>query len=238
MHLHDIALTTIAFFSELIGTLSGFGSSTFFVPTAILIERFQMVLALTAILHSFGNISRIFLFRKHFDRKWLIRLAIPFFVFTGAGALLTTQLPVEYVKKTLGIILIVLALVFYFGKDILKHLPPQVAVLLTAVSGFSTGFVGTGGAIRGLALASLQMPKNTFVITSAAIDVGGDLLRAGIYLSSGFMDWSHWFYIPLLGVAAYAGSRIGQILLNKINQQQFERIVIGFILMSGVLTLV
>ncbi len=236
MHLHDLALSFIAFVSELLGTLSGFGSSTFFVPTAILIERFQLVLVLTAILHSFGNLFRIFLFRKHLDWQWLMRLAIPFFIFTGIGAVLTTQLPIELAKKILGIVLIVLALVFYFANHLLKNLPPRVAIALSAISGFSTGLVGTGGAIRGVALASLQLQKNTFVITSAAIDVGGDLLRAGIYLQNGFMDWSQWHYIPLLMIAAFAGSRLGQILLKYINQNQFEKIVLVFILLSGVMT--
>lgn len=59
---HDFLLTFLAFISEAIGTLSGFGSSTFFVPLAILVESFTFVLALTAILHCFGNLSKILLF--------------------------------------------------------------------------------------------------------------------------------------------------------------------------------
>ena len=68
MKWHDGGLIILAFLSETIGTVSGFGSSTFFVPTAIFFESFKLVLALTALLHIFGNISKLILFKRNFDR--------------------------------------------------------------------------------------------------------------------------------------------------------------------------
>ncbi len=105
--------------------------------------------------------------------------------------------------------------------------------LLCALSGFLTGLVGTGGAIRGLALAALGLNKNIFVMLSSSMDLGGDILRTGIYLKNGYMDWSQWFYLPLLGIAAIAGSWIGQKLLNHVSQAQFEKIVMVFVFLSG-----
>lgn len=237
MHLHDFGLSLIAFISEFLGTISGFGSSTFFVPAALLIESFQLVLALTAILHCFGNLFRMFLFREHFNWKSIILLAVPALIFTGVGAALTTLVPSDWIFRTLGGILILLSVIFYIGKSKIPILPKWAAVLISAFSGFSTGLVGTGGAIRGVALAALQIPKNTFVITSATIDVFGDLLRAGIYIKNGFMDWDQWFYIPLLGFAAFVGSRIGKRLLDRINQAQFDKIVSIFVFLSGLMML-
>lgn len=234
MRLHDIGLCLAAFFSEVLGTLSGFGSSTFFVPTASYLEKFHFVLALTAILHCFGNTSKIFLFREHFDGKLFLKLAIPSVVLTGVGALLVSQLPAAALGKGLGAVLVVVSLIFLFGKVQVKHLPTWVAVVLSGISGFATGLVGTGGAIRGLALSTLSIPRGAFVVLSAGIDVGGDLLRAGIYLRSGFMDWSQWFYIPLLGVMAYSGARVGKRILAKIRQDQFEKIVAVFVLFGGI----
>lgn len=235
MHIHDLVLLVIAFFSELLGTMSGFGSSTFFVPLAVLIESFQFVLALTAILHCFGNSSRIFIFRQYFEWRSFLLLIVPVIVFTGLGAILTTQFPVEHMQKILGIMLIVISLIFFFGKKFMHRLPQWLALVLSILSGFFTGFIGTGGALRGLALAALQLPKNTFVMTSASVDLGGDLLRAGIYLMNGYMDWSQWFYIPLLGVAAYIGARVGKNVIDRLDQQQFEKIVSLFVFLSGCL---
>ncbi|MCB9024886.1 MAG: sulfite exporter TauE/SafE family protein [Bdellovibrionaceae bacterium] len=235
MYFHDIALVVIAFLSELVGTLSGFGSSTFFVPFALLIERFQFVLVLTAILHCFGNLSRILIFRKNFQWNSFAILIIPSVIFTGIGAILTTQFPTELMQKILGFTLIIISLILFFGRTIVKHLPKWLAIILSLASGFFTGFIGTGGALRGLALTALQLPKNTFVMTSASVDIGGDLLRASIYLKNGYMDWDQWFYLPLLGIAALIGARLGQAIINRLNQEQFEKIVSLFVFMSGFL---
>ena len=50
----------IAFFSEIVGTVAGFGSSVFFVPLAGLFFDFHTVLALTSILHVFSNAANSF----------------------------------------------------------------------------------------------------------------------------------------------------------------------------------
>lgn len=238
MHFHDLFLIAIAIASELLGTISGFGSSTFFVPLALLVESFKFVLALTAILHCFGNIFKISLFRTDFQWKNFFRLAIPSFIFTGIGAYLTSYIVSEWLMRGLGVVLVCFSLISLFARKKMQKWPSWVAILLSAVSGFSTGLVGTGGAIRGMALAALQLPKNTFIVISAAIDIGGDALRALIYVEQGYMDWSQWFYIPLLALAAYVGAYLGKIILMRIDQVQFEKIVAVFILISGLFMII
>lgn len=230
-------LTLIAFFSEFLGTLSGFGSSTFFVPTATWIESFQLVLALTGILHCFGNLFRMALFREHFRLQTFLLLALPTFIFTAIGATLTSYLDTIWMLRFLGWILIVLSLHSLLVPKIQIRAPKCVAIVLSSVSGFSTGFVGTGGAFRGIALKALLLPKDSFIVTSATIDLLGDGIRTGIYLHNGFMDWNQWFYVPLLGLAAWFGARSGQKILSRINQKQFENIVSIFVFASGLLML-
>jgi uncharacterized membrane protein YfcA len=234
MHLHDFALSIAAFLSEILGTISGFGSSTFFVPAASYFEKFQFVLALTAILHLFANSSRIFLFREHFDLKLFAKMALPSVLLTGAGALLSNQVPSDVLQKGLGFVLILVSLIFLIGKFRFKHLPISAAVILSGLSGFTTGLVGTGGAIRGVALATLNVERGAFVVLSSAIDFGGDFLRMVVYLKYGYMDWNQWFYIPILGVMAFLGSRVGKHILVSIKQEHFEKTVALFILGSGI----
>jgi uncharacterized membrane protein YfcA len=237
MSFHDLTIIIIAFLSETLGTISGFGSSTFFVPTAIFFESIQFVLALTAILHCFGNSFKIFLFRKYFNFHHFWKLAVPSIVFTGIGAILTHSISMSGFQKGLGILLIIIPFVMFFKKNIKVKLPIYIGVVLSAISGFLTGLLGTGGAIRGLVLSTMGLEKNAFVVLSSSIDFGGDFLRAFIYIKNGYMDWSQWHYIPLLAVAAYLGAKLGKWSLQKINQQMFEKIVMVFIIISGVLML-
>lgn len=234
----DIILVLIGFASELIGTITGFGSSTFFVPAALMLESFQTVLVLTAILHTFGNSSRLFLFRTHFMWGPFLKLAIPYILFSAIGAFIMIDTSPESLKRALGGLLILLSVVFLIGHNLDRFIPPRVGMLLAAFSGLSTGLVGTGGALRGLALAALRVPKSTFVALSAAIDIGGDTVRSVIYIKSGLFQWHHWFYVPALMLAALLGSIVGKWALAQISQRMFERLVAVFVFLSGLMFLI
>lgn len=233
MQWHDIVLALVAFGSELLGTVSGFGSSTFFMPIGILFEKFNFILALTALLHVFGNVAKLLLFRKSFDFRLFLKLALPSVILAGVGAQLNQYVSVEWLKLYLGIFIMLLAVLFFARRNIVTRLSLRSAGAAVGVSGFITGLLGTGGALRGIALAGLQLEKSSFVALSSGIDVGGDVLRAIIYFYNGYFDWTHWFYFPILIAAAYLGSFAGKLILEKINQAQFEKVVMVFVFFSG-----
>ena len=51
----DIIFFVAAFFSEVLGTMAGFGSSTVFLPIALFFFDFRTALILVAIFHMSGN---------------------------------------------------------------------------------------------------------------------------------------------------------------------------------------
>ena len=79
----------LAFISEVLGTVSGFGSSILFVPVASLFFDFKTVLGITAVFHVFSNLSKIALFRKGINKELTIKLGIPAFIFVIIGAIAT-----------------------------------------------------------------------------------------------------------------------------------------------------
>ncbi len=235
MRAHDFILVLLAFCSEVFGVLSGFGASSFFVPLGSLLESFYFILALTSILHCFGNLSKVFLFRESFNKKLFLKLFLPSVLLTGLGALMLPYFSVPFLKTVLGAFLILLAVVWFLLKRKEAEIHSRWGFFLTALSGFFTGLVGTGGALRGIALNFMSLEKSSFVALSASIDFGGDFLRMIIYLSKGMMDWNQWFYIPLLGVAAFAGAQVGKKLLLRIPQGFFERWIAWLVFGSGLL---
>lgn len=234
MQIHDALLALTGLASELLGTVSGFGSSTFFVPVARLLESMSLVLALTAILHCFGNLAKLWVFRGNLRRDLLIRLGAPSVALSAVGALLSSRFDVDGLSRFLGGVLVLVAVLKLALGRREPRLPMPAGAALCGVSGLFTGLVGTGGALRGVALGGLALSSYEFVALSSAIDFGGDLLRAAIYLRQGYMDWSQWFYVPLLGVSALAGARLGRRLLARIDQNRFQKIVACFVLISGI----
>jgi len=227
----------IAFFSEVIGTIAGFGSSVFFVPLAGLFFGFHDVLALTSILHVFSNAAKLVLFGRHVQWKLLLLLGIPSVCFVILGAYLSTRLEFKLTELILGMFLIAFSFFLFFKPAAKLSQNSFNAIAAGGIAGFLAGLIGTGGAIRGLALAAFDLEKGNFVATSAAIDSGVDFSRMIIYLRSGYLTRDFYWYVPGLLFVAFAGSYAGKLALNKIEQKSFRKIVLLLIFLIGLITL-
>lgn len=223
----------LAFLSELVGTIGGFGSSVFFVPLAGFFFDFQTVLAITAILHVFSNIAKLILFHKGISWRLLLLIGLPSVIFVVIGAYLSTRLFSNYTEFILGVFLLIFGCLFYIRPELTIEPTHVNAISGGAGAGFLAGLIGTGGAIRGLSLAAFNLEKNAFIATSAAIDFGVDLSRSIIYLKSDYLKPQYYSYIPALFFIAFLGSYVGKQLLNKVSQENFRKIVLAFIILIG-----
>jgi uncharacterized membrane protein YfcA len=224
---------SLALLSEIIGTVSGFGSSILFVPIASLFFDFKTVLGITAVFHVFSNLSKIVLFRKGINKEIALKLGIPAVVFVMIGAWLTTLIPTEKLSlfMNMAIVLLSIYLMINFNKPIQQN--NTNLYIGGTVSGFLAGLVGTGGAIRGITLAAFQLPKEIFIATSALIDLGVDSSRAAIYVSSGYFKKEYLFLIPFLIGISILGSYIGKLILVKTSERFFRFIVLGVIIITA-----
>ncbi len=228
----------LALVAEIIGTVSGFGSSILFVPLAAMFFDFHEVLGITALFHVFSNLSKIFLFRKGIDKKIALKLGIPAVGAVAIGALLSKYVPQKELEVAMSVLLIILSL--YLIKNFDKPLKQTDQNLYGGglASGFLAGLIGTGGAVRGITLAAFNLPKDIFIATSALIDLGVDATRAVIYFFNGFMQQKFlWMILPLI-VISVAGSWIGKQILKKTSEKMFRFVVLGVIIATSGVQLV
>jgi uncharacterized membrane protein YfcA len=227
----------IAFVSEVIGTIAGFGSSVFFVPLAGMLFGFHEVLALTSVLHVFSNAAKLIFFREHVQWRLLLLLGIPSIALVILGAYLSTRLEFKFTGLILGAFLVAFSLFFFLRPTFRLSPNPFSAIAGGGIAGFLAGLIGTGGAIRGLVLAAFDLEKSVFVATSAAIDSGVDFSRMIVYLRSGYLTSGSYWYVPGLLVVAFSGSFVGKMALNRIDQKSFRKIVLALIFLIGLATL-
>src|ERR1041385_4945569 len=147
----------IALLSEIIGTVAGFGSSVFFVPLASFFFDFHQVLALTSILHVFSNTAKLVLFGKHVLLRLLLLLGIPSIICVIIGAYLSTTLTLKFDQLILGLFLVAFSLFFLLRPAAKISATNFNAATAGGVAGFLAGLIGTGGALRGLALAAFDL---------------------------------------------------------------------------------
>ena len=227
----------IALLSEVVGTVAGFGSSVFFVPLAGFFFDFHQVLALTSILHVFSNTAKLVLFGKHVSFRLLLLLGIPSIAGVIIGAYLSTRLTLKFDQLILGLFLVSFSLFLFRNPSARIAATKLNAISAGGAAGFLAGLIGTGGAVRGLALAAFDLQKGVFVATSAGIDSGVDFSRMIIYLRNGYLAPNSLIYILGLLIIAFAGSYLGKVVLGYIDQKYFRQIVLGFVLLIGLITL-
>jgi len=225
----------LAFFAEILGTISGFGSSILFVPIASIFFDFHLILGITAIFHVFSNLSKIILFRQGMNRRIIIMLGLPAVLFVILGAWLSNLFPQKDMELVMSFFLIGLSIYLLVYSD--KKLNDNTVNLVGGgvASGFMAGLVGTGGAIRGLVLSAFNLEKNIFISTSAWIDLGVDGSRTVVYYLNGYINREVLILLPVLIVISFVGSYTGKRILNYIPQKQFMWIVIGMVLSTSLI---
>jgi len=175
-----------AFFAEVIGTIAGFGSSTVFLPLALLFFDFKTALVLVAFFHLFGNAGRVGFFRYGLDKNLLLKFAVPSVLFSLAGAFLVAYIPQGTLKAALGVFLAAYAVLFFKREKLAFRPTVANAVAGGSLSGFLAGLIGTGGALRGAFLAAFSLPKEKYIATAAFTALLVDATRIPVYLGEGF----------------------------------------------------
>lgn len=220
----------LAFIAEILGTVSGFGSSIIFVPIASLFFDFKTVLGITALFHVFSNLSKIALFRQGIHKDIAVKLGVPAVIFVIIGAYFTTFMPTKNIEMIMNVILVALSiyLIINFNKKIKQTNTNLYIGGIT--SGFIAGIAGTGGAIRGITLAAFQLHKDVFIATSALIDLGVDFSRAIVYVTNGYFKKENAILIPFLIGISIIGSYTGKQILKKTSENVFRYIVLFVII--------
>jgi hypothetical protein len=225
----------VAFISEIIGAIAGFGSSTIFLPLALFFVDFKTALILVAISHLIGNIGRINFFRHGLDKKIIITFGLPSILLSFLGASLVGVIPQSILQIILGIFLVAFSVLFLI-KPSLKFAANNTRTTITggSISGFITGIVGTGGALRATFLTGFKLEKTKYIATAAVIALATDSTRIPSYLYQGFLLPQYYYYLPVFFATAIGGAFFGRRIVVKINQTTFKKIVLVSIILVSI----
>jgi uncharacterized protein len=227
----EIALIALlTFVASGVGTLTGFGTSTIMVPVLAIFFPLPETLLFVGIIHWFGDIWKMALFREGLRRDLILKFGIPGIALTVLGGALVFRVDEETLARILGAAL--LGYVgFLFVKDRFK-VPQNTATAVTggALYGFSAGVFGIGGAVRGAFLAAFDLPKAVYIATAGAIGLAIDSGRIITYLYEGAtleprLLWGLLLFVPL----SFAGAKVAEKIVHRIPQEHFRTLVAVFL---------
>lgn len=214
--------------------MAGFGSSTIFLPLALMFVDFKTAIVLVAIFHLFGNLSRIIFFREGFDKRIILQFGVPSVLLSLLGAFLIGVLPQPVLKLILGIFLVVTSVSLLARPGLKFAANTRTFIAGGSATGFITALVGTGGALRATLLQGFNIEKVKYIATTATIAVATDATRIPVYILQGFLTEIFYLYLPILFGIALAGSFIGRKIVRRIDQEKFRKMVLVAIILVSI----
>ena len=230
-----LLLLLLTLISASIGTMTGFGTSTIMVPILSLFFPIPQTLLFVGIIHWFGDIWKMLFFKKGLNMKLIVLFGIPGIIVSFLAARLPLTIPELLLERLLGLFLVGYV-AFLFLKPAWKIKASNESALLGgALSGFFSGILGVGGAVRSTFLSAFDLPKSVFLFTSGVIGILIDSARLTQYTLSGirldqFLLTTLLFSIPVSLAGAYIAKRI----VDRIPQQSFRLIVALALLLVGI----
>jgi uncharacterized protein len=234
INMDNLVILATVFLSELLGTIVVFGSSAFYMPVAINFMTKNQSLGLLSFFQVIGNTIKFLLTFKKIDWKIFFFFGLPSLLMVYIGSRLTVYVNGNTFRMALGGVLLALVTFELFKQ---YHIPKNPITELTGgiISGFVSGLIGTGGAIRGYFLFNFTLSKEVLIATYCAIDYSGDILRMLVYYSNGFFDSRVIGLIPLSIVAAILGNIIGLKILKHIPVKIFNKSLLLVLLVLAIL---
>ena len=235
-----LLISLLTFVSGIIGTITGFGISTVMVPFVLLFLPLPETLLLVGIIHWFGDLWKILLFKHGIDKKLLLYFGIPGIIAALIGGTLVVNFPEDFATRIVGSVLILYVIYIIIKPNFKVKQNAPFAILGGGFSGLLGGLTGVGGgALRAIVLTAFNIPKSTYIFTSGVLGALIDAGRITAYLATGVkiqnaLLTGFVIFVPI----SFLGAEIAKKVVDKIPQKSFRLVVALFLLFLGVKLLI
>lgn len=202
--------------SFFLSAAAGLGGSLILVPGLILALGTREGIAVAALLLACNNIAKVVAYRK--TLPWAASALIAAAVILGSaiGATLMLTMPEHWVRIGVAVMLLLTLAGDFVAQGPIRKV---WAVFLAFLAGSTSGFSGTSGPLKGVAIRSLQLERFYFVGAASLVSMVGDLTKAAVFSHSGLISTSHLLLAAAL-VPVMAGCTV---LGRKVNRAVGER---------------
>src|SRR3990167_2139603 len=226
-----VYIAILTFIAATIGTITGFGTSTLMIPVLVLVFPPIEAIFFVAIIHWFGDVWKILLFRKGFNMRLLVLFGAIGLVTSYLGAFVSLGANQQLLLRFLGLFLVGYALVLIFQSRFEIPAGTITAVSGGALSGFFAGMFGIGGAIRSMFLTAFDLPKAVYIATAGAIGILVDSTRIVTYFIGGTtLPAKLWYGLLVFIPTSFIGANVAKGIVEKIPQEKFRTVVAVFLL--------
>jgi uncharacterized protein len=180
-----------------------------------------------------GDLVATWTYRHDVDWRLIARLIPPVLVGIGAGAIFLNWVDGPTLKRTMGVIVLVLLVLGLFPDKLAAH-RPSVGMAYGGLAGFTTMVANGGGPPMNLYLLARKYDKLRFLGTTAWFFFAVNLIKVPFSIAGGILRPDTALLGAVLAPLVLVGTWIGRSIIKRINQATFEKLVTAFVAVAAV----
>lgn len=227
-----------AFIIFILSTLTGGGASLLLMPLVAVVVGVKAVAPVMAISIGMSSTSKVFFFWREIDWKlfsWLFPSTI---VGSILGAKMFATLSADFLQILIGLLLVSTVVQWKRAEKPSKikikawHFAPMGLVVA-----FLSGLIGGVGPLMNSAYLNYGMTKESLLGTRSANAILLHITKIISYAYLGFVTGEVLRYGILIGISSMIAVYFGKLILAKISDLFFRKIVVASMVVSGMLML-
>ena len=217
----NMLLTTLSFFTALMTSLAGAGGGTVLLAAMLQFMNPAEAIPVHGVIQFSSNLTRTWLLRKFVNWSIVIRFTILLPIGVYIGLQIFQNMDSDNIKNIIGIF-ILLALILQNLKFIKSFFVPYYAFyFIGLITGVLNILVGVIAPLLAVILKQSISEKKSIVGTLGYFGLIGNLLKIIGFSLIGFSFHEYIDTFLMIIPATLVGSRVGQLLLNKISNKIF-----------------
>ncbi|MFT4109261.1 sulfite exporter TauE/SafE family protein [Propionicimonas sp.] len=171
-----------------------------------------------------GDLVATWTYRRDVDWRLIVRLIPPVVVGIVAGAVFLNAVDGLLLKRTMGVILLVLLVIGLWPDRLAAH-RPWVGMAYGGLAGFTTMVANGGGPPMSLYLLARKYDKLRFLGTTAWFFFAVNLIKVPFSIANGIVRPDTAAVSLSLAPLVLVGTAIGRLTIRHLDQALFDRLV-------------
>jgi uncharacterized membrane protein YfcA len=234
LQLDLIAVLLLGVIAGTLGGMIGFGSSIMLMPALVLMYGPREAVPVMAVAALLANGSRVLIWWREINWPAFAAYSATGIPAAALGAMTLLTIPQRGIEIAMGVFfLAVIPARRWLAAHDLRIRLWQLAIA-GAVVGYITGIVVSTGPINAPFFLALGLVKGAYIGTEAAGSLALYLAKSIVFRSFGALPVDIIAKGLVIGSSLMVGSFVAKRLLLKMNAAQFNLLIEGLLLLSGV----
>lgn len=213
-----------------LSSAAGLGGSLILVPSLAVLLGTKEGVALAALLLGLNNVWKVIAYRKTLPLKKAFIIIVATIVGALVGAYALVNVDESYVSIAV-LVSFGIAFIFERGKFV-KAQTFGAAPILALGAGATSGFSGTAGPLKGLAIRSLRFDRLHLVGAASLVSLANDAAKSAVFLEGSLVSDRSFLMLalaaPIMPFATFLGKYVNSQIGERLFTILFWAVMLGY----------